>query len=165
MGGFGKFNKTNADGNVMISASYEDVPEQAVFKGRQHTAVAGETTFFDIEITTEIKMKKGSYHVQNIDDIVEGDYIEFSVIDKNDVLGLFGTYGLTVGVDILELHKFVRTEFIEKVGFDAGQNSFGDDVYGAFPVNSGLFFRIAYNSVAESGANDIKFLSRILWYE
>lgn len=31
-----------------------------------------------------------------------------SIVDKDDVLGLFSTYGLTVGVDVLELKEFVE---------------------------------------------------------
>jgi len=163
--GFGKINKTNGDGNLVVSESYEDVPEQCVFKGRKHSASAGDTTFFDIEITSEIRFKKCSYFINNVADVNDDDYIEMSIIDKDDVLGLFEENELTVGVDILEIIKFVKTEYICKVGDGAGQNSFGGDVYGAFPVVEGLFLRVAYNSYAESGAADINFITKTLWYE
>jgi len=145
------------DGGIVVGQTYGATPETAVWKKRKHTAIAGETSFFDIAITTEIRLRGGSYNVLNFDDVHGDDFLEFSVIDKDDVLGLFPLYGLTVGVDILELHKFVKTEYIEDGGFEFGNNS-----WSAFLVYQGLYLRAAYNSY---GTTNINFYTRLLWFE
>jgi|GEM_PF-5634476 len=83
---------------------------------------AGETfrqNIFDFRISEEIVGKDncveivgGQYYIRNIDAINEADIMEFSVVDKDDVLGLFQYYRLTVGTDVLELAKFVRTHSV-----------------------------------------------------
>ncbi|MFX1590479.1 MAG: hypothetical protein ACFFC1_20285, partial [Promethearchaeota archaeon] len=102
------------EGAMVIAQTYGATPETAVWKKRKHTAIAGQTTFFDILVTTEIRIRGGSYKILDFSKVHEDDYVEFSVVDKDDVLGLFSTDGLEVGVDILELKKFVKTEYIEE---------------------------------------------------
>lgn len=156
MANFASPRKTE-DGGIVVGQTYGATPETAVWKKRKHYALAGQTTFFDIPVTTEIRLRGGSYKVININDVHEDDYLEFSVIDKDNVLGLFSLYGLTVGVDVLELHKFIKTEYIDPEGFEFGNNS-----WSAFLVYTGLYLRAAYNS---NGTQNINFYTRILWFE
>ena len=149
--------RKTTDGGIVVGQTYGATQETATWKRRKHQAAAGQTTFFDIAITTEIRLRGGAYKIDNINDVHSDDYVEFSVIDKNNILGLFSLYGLTVGVDVLELHKFVRTEYIDEDGFEFGRNS-----WSAFLVYPGLYLRIAYNSF---GSSDINFKTRILWFE
>lgn len=149
--------RTTEDGGTVVSQTYGSTPNRSAWKMRTHDAVAGETTFFDIEITTEIKLRSGSYYVDNIADIHTNDYIELSLIDKNDVLGLFFSYGLTVGQDILELHKLVQTEHPIPNGYEFGINAWAPQ-----EVYTGLFLRVAYNSF---GSTNIRFRTRLFWFE
>jgi hypothetical protein len=144
------------DGSLLASLSYGTTPQIATWKRRKHTATAGETNYFDVLITTEIRLAGGEYEVDNIEDVHSDDYIEFSLIDKDDVLGLFSTYGLTEGVDILELFKFVRQEYPSKMA------EFYTNIGCAYIVVGGLYFRVAYVS---GGSTNINFKTRILWYE
>lgn len=157
-------NSYSKEGGLVMSQTYGETSHNPVWKKRKHIANAGETTFFDIEITTEIKLESGGYKIINIEDIGTDDYIEFSIIDKNDIYspGLFSQIGLTIGEDILEIHKFVRTEFIDTENW----TNFEVNSARVFTVKQGLFLRIAYNSTNEdSAAKDIYFNSRILWDE
>lgn len=125
--------------------------------GDLHVATAGATNFYDTEITVEKKIRGGWYELM-CDTAVVGDYIEFSMIDKNDVLGFFAAYGYTVGEDILELKKYVRRSYV---------NPFSKNmkVYEAkswFTVCAGLFLRIAYVS---TGTEDVTFESEIFLYD
>ena len=90
---------------------------------------------------------------------VINDYIEESVIDKDDVLGLFSIYGLTVGVDILELKKYVKKEFINPL--TAGQRQVFQ-ANSTFVVTAGLYLRTAYNS---TGPDDVVLKVVTLAYE
>lgn len=113
---------------------------------------AGQTTFVDFEITTELELKGGIYGILNFDDIHKDDYIEASLIDKDNILGLFSLYGLTPGVDILELDKFLKTwhpKYFNRV------ERFMADL-GVLPMIIGLYLRFAYNS---SGSTDIEIAS------
>ena len=82
----------------------------------------------------------GSYYIRNEAAIHDDDILEFSVIDKDDVLGLFSQYGLTVGTDVLELAKFIRTHSVvggTLVHFIPGQRKI---------LPQGLYLRTSYTS-------------------
>lgn len=129
---------------IMAPTLEHDLGLTAVWKGYSYSAQPGALNFFDQEITNEIKLRGGWYEILEATPAL-GDYIEFSVIDKNDVLGYFQYFGLTVGVDVLELRKFVRTNYIKP-----GATSMRE-----YPANSasnvvaGLFFRTTYHSVGQ----------------
>jgi hypothetical protein len=148
--------KITDDGAAVVSTTYGETPQIATCKRRKHLAIAGQLSLFDIQIVKEIRLAGGEYKIDNYSSIHEDDYVEFSIIDKDDVLGLFSTYGLTQGVDILEIFKFVRQEYVDV------EAKFYSTVGCAYRVFQGLYFRIAYNSF---GTTDIKLKSRILWFE
>lgn len=149
----------NKDGYPIVSTTYGSYPEglTPLFKSYQFVAVAGSFNIFDIEITSEKRLQGGSYKLWNYYDVVYGDYIEFAVVDKNDVLGLFGSLGLVVGEDILELGKYVRSDYVLNNQTDIKLTVLGDST-----LYPGLFLRWIYNSV---GNNDIKFIGRIYGFE
>ncbi|MCK5650980.1 MAG: hypothetical protein KAJ42_06380, partial [Gemmatimonadetes bacterium] len=112
------------------------------------TASDGNTpvlSVFDQQITIERKIHSGSYRVIPPTDggeVPTDDVIEFSVVDKDDILGLFGELGLTVGVDVLELKKWVINEHVD--GNVRNQRDFyGEEV---FPITQGLYVRTGYTS-------------------
>jgi len=129
------------------------------WEGHLYTATAGQTNIFDEEITTEKQIRGGWYELMDSPaKAVIGDYIEFSVVDKNDVLGLFSTYGLTVGEDVLELKKYVKKEYVnpkhnERELFVAKST---------WVVFAGLFLRTIYES---TGTEDVQLKVVTLAYE
>lgn len=148
----------DSDGIPVSAPSFEyDFDLDGYFQGYLYTASAGVTSIFDELITTEIKLRAGWYEILDNNAVI-GDYIDFSVVDKDDVLGLFGALGLTQGVDVLEVGNFVRTEYINPR--NTGRSDFRVD--GASTVFAGLYFRVKYVS---TGANDVDFKASYLVYE
>ena len=85
-----------------------------------------------------VEIVGGQYYIKDPSVIDERDIVEFSVVDKDDVLGLFQYYGLTVGTDVLELAKFVRTHSViggTLVKIEPGQ---------AKILPLGLYLRVSY---------------------
>ena len=78
---------------------------------------------------------------------VVGDYIEEAVVDKDDVLGYFGYYGYTVGVDVLELKKYVITEYVHPKMEGVRQEFQANSV---FAVVAGLYTRTIFESTGET---------------
>ena len=129
-----------ADGQPITTPSgYSYVPEHTAFKGFHYVVPKGTHAIFDQVLTVQVKVQGGDWWVRNA---VDGDYIEFAVVDKDDVLGLFATYGLTVGVDVLELGKFVRTLYVPE-----GSSEGSRRVASPQTVYSGLYLRVIYHSV------------------
>lgn len=146
-----KTNPRDEKGLPVIAPTFEDTQGlTTVWKGYLYTASAGSLNFFDEEVTSQLVLRGGWYEIIDKDKVNVGDYLEFSIIDKNDVLGLFALYGLTVGVDVLELKKFVRTEYVNPN--PAGIPDF--TAQGASPVTAGLFMRVSYMN---TGAEDVRF--------
>jgi len=148
----------NEDGLPIVAPTFEEHQGlTVVWKGTLHTAAAGALSIFDEVVTTQIKVRGGWYELMD-DKAAVGDYIEFSIVDKDDVLGLFSAYGLTVGVDILELKKFIRKEYVNPR--ITGRQDF--DSEGASTVYAGLYMRVAYFS---TGAEDVQFKTMEKYHE
>lgn len=142
--------KRDSSGTAIFAPTFEDLDGlSTVWKSYLYTATAGALNIFDEEVTTQIKMRGGWYELFDTNAVI-GDYIEFSIVDKNDVLGLFSSYGLTVGVDILELKKFIRKEYVNP----ANKNRQLFESLAASTVTVGLFLRVAYLS---TGTTDVQF--------
>lgn len=162
-------------GNSIMTPTLDDsqglMPKKQSY---QFNANLGEINFFDIEITTEKRLSGGEYWVKindNPEYVTENDILEFSVVDKNDILGLFSTYGLTVGEDVLELKKFVINDY-PKVGLMSNGKYYYKQCYetvkGTSLVSAGLFLRIKYDSKYEPQSGDdttIQVTPRIFYYE
>lgn len=148
----------NVDGLLIVAPTFEEHQGlTVVWKGSLYTATAGALNIFDEVVTTQIKVRGGWYELMDANAVV-GDYIEFSIIDKDDVLGLFATYGLTVGVDILELKKFIRKEYVNpSIHVRQDFNS-----EGASTVVAGLYMRVTYLS---TGSNDVQFKKMEKYHE
>lgn len=154
------FNKPplTADGVPVSAPTFEDTIGLAPqWAGYLYTAAGGATNIFDEEITVEKRLRGGWYEL--LDSNAElGDYVEFSVVDKDDVLGLFELLGLTVGEDILELRKYVKEEFVNPAG--VGRQTFIGQ--SAFTVIEGLYLRSVYES---TGSVDVQFKVVTFAYE
>jgi hypothetical protein len=131
--------------------------EQTKFKGYLYSMSPFSVNIFDELITKQVFIQGGAFETK---DAVEGDSADFSIVDKDDAMGLFSLYGLTVGVDVIELRRYVETEFM----FD-GVNKEDLRVEAAGQVYAGLYFRTKYVSVAPLGSPDTKVKVRYLYYE
>jgi hypothetical protein len=111
-----------------------------------YTAVPNATNNFDMLITAGdvgadslTQLTGGEYWTDG--NVQSGDYVEFSVVDKDNVLGLFTTYGLTVGVDVLEVGKYVKKRPIRANDHDKIQPN------QATALMQGLYLRTVYIAV------------------
>jgi len=148
----------NADGAPINATTFEDTFGLApMWEGEYHEATAGSTNIYDTVVTTEKRLRGGWYELLD-DNAVVGDYVEFSVVDKDDVLGLFVLFGLTVGVDVLELRKYVKKDYVNPVN-RTRQSFIGNS---AFTVCAGLYLRSTYVS---TGSTNVKFKANTLAYE
>lgn len=146
------------NGHMITAPTLEyDLDLRNIWKGYKYTATAGAQSFFDEQVTQELKLRGGWYALLDSNAEV-GDYVEFSIIDKDDVLGYFQYYGLTVGHDVLELSKFVRTDYVNPTSF--GRQEFA--AASASDVVAGLYFRTTYKSI---GSNDTTFKIVIRYLE
>jgi len=149
----------SVDGRPIMSPTFEDTHGLAPqWSGNLYTATAGVISIFDEEVTTEKRIRGGWYEVMNGSTPEIGDYCEFAVVDKNDILGFFTPLGLTVGEDVLELRKYVKKDYINPT--EKGRQVFvGQSV---FTVAAGLFLRSIYVS---TGATSVQFKVVMLSYE
>lgn len=146
------------DGKPISAPTFEDTDGLAPqWEGHKYEAVAGATNIFDELVTTEKRLRGGWYELLN-DKAVVGDVVEFSVVDKDDVLGLFALFGLTVGVDVLELRKYVKSEYVNPAILGR-QEFIGNS---AFLVVAGLYMRSIYDS---EGTENVVFKANTLAYE
>lgn len=128
----------------------------------KHVALQGQITIFDLKITEEIKLSGGEVWVMDSSqaNVGDEDYVEFSIVDKDDVFGLFAVLGLTPGVDVLEVTKFVYHEYLKK-----GNSYYSDlasNVPGSASVMQGLYRREVFHSINSTG--DIEFISKLYYY-
>jgi hypothetical protein len=146
------------EGKPVTAPTFEDTGGQhPQWVGRKYVATAGATNIFDEIVVTEKQLRGGWYELMD-DNAVVGDYIEFGVVDKDDVLGYFATYGLTVGEDVLELKKYVKTEYVNPL--QGGRQVFLAN--SVFAIVAGLYLRSIYES---TGTEDVNFKVVTLAYE
>lgn len=119
------------------------------WKSHLYTCTAGAINIFDELITTEKQLRGGWYELMDTNAVV-GDYVEESVVDKDDVLGLFSVYGLVVGQDVLELKKYIKTEYVNPLVAGQRQHFIAKST---FTIAAGLYTRTAYTSI---GLTDVK---------
>lgn len=130
-----------------FSQTYGYFPEEAQFQGFLVQASGLDVdTIVDYKIEREIYVKGGWFWTDqgNI-----GDYGEFSVVDKDNILGLHTFYGLTPGVDVIELGKYVSSQYL---------NPNGHDWCALEPPNvanvvSGLYMRTKIHTTGEKPVN------------
>lgn len=148
------------DGRPISAPTFEDAYGLTpIWRGALQTASPGAISIFDQEITSELRLRGGWYELVNNEQAVIGDMIEFAIVDKDDTLGVFGAYGLTPGVDVLELKKYVRGEYVNPSTYGRRQEFL---CKGVFRVMAGLFFRTLYHS---TGSVPVDFKTVLFSYE
>ena len=149
----------NEQGSPIQAPTFENTGGlQPQWHGHLYDVIAGSTNIFDEVVTTEKQLRGGWYELMDGNASL-GDYIEQAVVDKDDVLGLFSAYGLVVGQDVLELVKYVKTEYVNPT--TAGSRQYFS-ANSAFAIAAGLYLRVIYESV---GATPIKIKVTTLAYE
>jgi len=159
--------RRNSNGDPIYSPTLDDVmglyPKKKAYKG---VVSPNQVNFFDVEVTQEKRINGGEYwvHPDDVAKVHDDDFVEFSIIDKNDVLGLFSTYGLSVANgDVLELCKFILTDYVKKGNTNDGfHSSLYEGIKGTNLVVQGLFMRVMYDS---NGTEAIRWMWRLFYYE
>ena len=158
--------KQDADGRQIISASFQETGGLLCQIQTEKITVEPDTiNIIDTEIVMNQRLSGGEYWVDpdGVDYIGPNDYVEFAIVDKNDVLGFFSQYGLEPGVDILELSKFVSHEYIRKGNKANGYHAdLVSNMVGTSLVIPGLFKRIYY--FAEDLTVDAELIVRYYYF-
>jgi hypothetical protein len=174
-------------GNLTFAQTFPYLYNTAnIRKCYKFVAEPNSTTFYDILVTTELRISGGNIWVRNPGVLTEEDYVEFSVMDKDDVLGAFvlicsdcGTMRtpeevlmpckncssqnrLQVGQGVLELKKFVRTEYFVKSPADTGKASFEPSSIHGDLIYKGLYMR---PSVTTESDTPLDIVVRLSFYE
>lgn len=146
------------EGTPVTAPTFEDTQGlHPQWCGHKYSAVAGAINIYDEVVTVEKQLRGGWYELLD-DNAVVGDFIEFAIIDKDDVLGLFTSLGLTVGEDILELKKYVSKEYVNPA--IKGRQEFMANSTTA--IVAGLYLRTIYES---DGSTDVAFKVVTFAYE
>lgn len=159
--------KRSIDGATIIAPTLDDVqglyPKKKMYK---HQASAESIGIFDTVVDVEKRICGGEYWIydEDVDFIGENDYVEFSIVDKNDILGVFQYYGLSIeNGDVLELTKFVINDYIRKGNkLDGWHSVLYEGIKGTNILYPGLFMRVSINN---EGINNFRFLWRCYYYE
>jgi hypothetical protein len=144
--------RRNSDGNLVAAQSFRTynglIP---ICRGLDFTCTAGNgveaVTHCDYRITKEIRFFGGLYWVTN-PEVVDGrDFIEYSFVDKDNVLGLFSRYGMVVGTHVLELFKNVINGKVKKGNIAEGYKYRPLELCpAAQDLMTGLYIRTSYHS-------------------
>jgi hypothetical protein len=134
---------------------YAYADEKTVFQGFSYTAQPGALNIYDEPIGNQLVYIQGGKLWVKQPNL--GDYAELSVVDKDNVLGLFDQYGLVEGTDVLEVSKWVRKLHTPPWNWEC--ELFAKT---AGSVAPGLYLRVAYEN---TGTSAVDFGVFYLWYE
>jgi len=134
----------DAEGRAINAPSFIDAGGlDGCFDGFYMDVVAGALNVHDVLLATNVKLQGGCYAVEGAS--VHGDYCEMAVVDKDDVLGLFSTYGLTVGQDVLTVRKYIRKRYLRPGVIGDVHLAFGSAAF----IPAGLYLRALVESVGD----------------
>jgi hypothetical protein len=141
-------------GNPVYAPTFLAASEQARLEGYELIGDPGATTIFDIEVEHQMLVQGGQFWIVGA---VAGDTCHFSVVDKNDVLGLHTQLGLPLGTPI-ELVRYVKNYRLPPTPL------YQDSIImpTVAPVAPGLFLRAQLECVAGGGQRRVGLLYR--WY-
>ena len=142
-------------GSTLKSSPYAYADERAVYRGYKYIAQADAMNIYDEQIDEKLVYVQGSKIWVNNPNL--GDYIEFSIVDKNDTLGLFTENSLTKEGDVLEVQRWTHNIYLPPWSCEKELIT-----KTAFETISGLYLRVCYVNV---GLNDVDFAVEYLGYE
>jgi hypothetical protein len=123
-------------GMPVMAPSFVYVEQSGLIKGHRFVCQPDSTNHFDWQLAYSVALQGVLAIIVGNHD---GDYGEFSVVDKDDVLGLFALYGLTVGVDVLMIQKFGETVYVPE-----GRSDISFMFDSAFQIPAGLYLRMTW---------------------
>ena len=129
------------DGKEIVAPSFVYVEQSGMVQGQRCVCAADALNHFDWQIPVPIALQGVSAIIV---DNTDGDYGELTVVDKDDVLGLFSVYGIPPGGE-LEIEKFGYTIYVPE---GTWQISF---VFAsAFDIPPGIYIRLSWLSTHAS---------------
>ncbi len=94
----GHIPKKDSDGNPIYAPTFEDDGGlTGAWQGYLYTATKNTLNIWDEPVTTELKLRGGWYQLcadSASPQAIKGDYLEFAIVDKTNVLGLHTLYGI-----------------------------------------------------------------------
>jgi hypothetical protein len=116
----------------------------------RYQVIAPAINIFDEQIQLGQRLFGGKYwiHRDSVDKVHSDDYVEFSIIDKDNILGMFDMFGLSIANgDFIEITKFIIRDYVDKGN---PSNGFYSDLTTptspASEIPPGLYRRVAYYS-------------------
>jgi hypothetical protein len=146
-----EINRTD-EGNFIYSPTYFSAPEAWRSKGIKFTIPGNSVGINDLMISSQLRIQGADFWARSD---IDGNEVEFSVIDKDNVLGYHTIYSLPPGHP-LELTKFVESNF-----FPSGLYCGSKTATQAHPVVQGLYIRIKYTN---NSANEAIMGVNYVWY-
>lgn len=142
------------DGTPVMAPTFLHASEQARLEGFVLETDPGEVGILDVEVTHQLLVQGGQFWVM---DAQKGDVAHFSIVDKNNVLGLHVLYGIPMGTPI-ELVRYVKGYCLPTSPL------WKDDIImpTVAPVAQGLFIRCTYEAANVGVARTMGSLFR--WY-
>lgn len=133
--------RQDENGDPVYAPGYSAIDDSGRFLGDSFCASGLATTIHDFKIENDLRLEGAHWWSQGHE---WGDFADFAVVDRDNVLGLFDYYGLEEG-DVLELKKYVRhIPLPPKDCCDFYQEDFFVD-NPAF-ICSGLYLRCVYDN-------------------
>lgn len=144
----------NAQGASVVAPTFLFSSEQARLQGYALSCAPDSVAILDVEVTVQMLVQGGQFWIA---DGQIGDLGQFSVVDKNDVLGLHTANNIALGTPI-ELVRYVKDYRPPTVTL------WKEDIImpTVAPVAPGLFLRTIYEAVAGGGTRNMGVLFR--WY-
>ena len=140
------------EGNLIYSPTYFSAAEAWRSKGIIFDIPANSIGINDLVIQSQLRIQGADFWVRSD---VDGNMAEFSVIDKDNVLGYHTLYSLPPGYP-LELAKFVESNY-----FPSGLYIGSKNATQAHPVVQGLYVRVKYTN---NSSTDAKMGVNYVWY-
>lgn len=142
------------DGTPVMAPTFLYTSEQARLKGESLECAPSSVAIFDVEVVNQLLVQGGQFWVMHAE---RGDLAHFSIVDKNDVLGLHTANGIPLGTPI-ELVRYVEDYPLPTSPL------WRDEIVmpTVAPVAAGLFIRVTYEAVAGGAARHMGVLFR--WY-
>lgn len=134
----------NELGQQIVAPTFLHVSQKARLQGFPMEIEPDTVGILDIEVTTQLLVQGGQFWVQNSE---AGDQVSFSVVDKNNILGLHTLYSLPLGTP-LELVRYVKDYQLPTATI--WQDNI--DMPTVADVAQGLFLRVIYEAIP-SGVN------------
>lgn len=164
----------NEFGIPKVSPSIEDTnglyPKSKMYR---HTSPGSGINIFDNIVTSEQFIVTGEYWISKdtVQNVHKDDWVEFSVVDKLDAMGLFSKYGLVVGEDLnqdgiddfIQLPKFVINDYVQKGCSESCYYTHPlKEANGMSRVIPNLHLRVIYH---QYGDDPVEFMWRLTYYE